>query len=166
MPDMTRVEQNSWQEALFDRALLRRTALVAPGANPEVLGYQSFVKILYKVLAMFFWPLAPIVLLVVVVTAMSSTRYAHESTLIAFFISVMMIDLISRLSFYSIVDWILWGILFRYLLGASVLSVLIVTTLLSAWAAPAIGVALRPRMTKLPGQWFWAEIGERPDRRA
>jgi hypothetical protein len=151
MPDTTRVEQNSWQEALFDRALLRRTALVAPGANPEVLGYQSFVKILYKALAMFFWPLAPIVLLVVVATAMSSTRYAPASSLTAFFISVMMIDLISRLSFYSTVDWILWGILFRYILGASVLSVVIVTTLLSAWAAPAIGVALRPRMTKLPG---------------
>jgi hypothetical protein len=166
LPDTTRVAQNSWQEALFDRALLRRTALVATGANPEVFGYNSFVRILYTVLATIFWPSVPIVLPAVAIIAIHPARNAVASNVIVFFISLTLIDVLCRISFYSIVDWILWEIPFRYILGPSVLTVVIVTTLLSAWAAPALGIALRSRMTKLPGLWSWAEIGERPNPRA
>jgi hypothetical protein len=166
MPDTTRVAQNSWQEALFDQALLRRTALVAAGANPEVFGYHSFVRGLYTVLATLFWPSVPIVLAAIAIIAIHPARNAVASKLIVFFISFMLIDVLCRISFYSIVDWILWEIPFRYILGPSVLTVVIVTTLLSAWAAPALGIALRSRMTKLPVLWSWAEIGERPNPRA
>src|SRR6516225_6924643 len=48
IPSSTRVAQNPWRAELFDRALLRRTALVAAGENPEVFGYQAFIRILYR----------------------------------------------------------------------------------------------------------------------
>ena len=44
IPGSTHVAQDSWKAELFDRALLRRTALVASGENPEVFGYQSFKR--------------------------------------------------------------------------------------------------------------------------
>jgi hypothetical protein len=160
IPASTRVAQNSWQEALFDRALLRRTALVATGGNPEVVGYQSFVRVLYTVLATFFWPSVPIVLLAVAIITIHPRRNAVASNPTVFLISVMVIDVLCRISFYSIVDWILWEIPYRYILGPSVLTVVIVTTVLTAWLAPAVGIALRLRMTKLPGVRSWGEGGE------
>ena len=44
IPGSTHVAQDSWKAELFDRALLRRTALVATGENPEVFGYKPFIR--------------------------------------------------------------------------------------------------------------------------
>jgi hypothetical protein len=117
------------------RGLLRRTPLVATGENPEVVGYQPFFRILYVALAAFFWPSVPMVFLVVAATVIHSPRTATKSGLIAFALSVMIIDVFCRISFYSIVDWILWDSPARYILGARVLTVVIVSTLLTMWLA-------------------------------
>ncbi len=153
IPDSTRVAQNSYQEELFNRALLRRTALAATSENPEAFGYRSFVWILYTILAVLFWPSVPIVFLVMAAIVIRSPRNTTETKLTAFALSVMVIDVLCRISFYSIVDWILWDLDPRYVLGPSVLTVVIVSTLLTVWLAPAVGGALRPRLMKLPALW-------------
>jgi hypothetical protein len=165
-PGSTHVLQNSYQSELFDRALLRRTALVAAGDNPEVFGYQSFIKILYRTVAALFWPLVPIFLVAVAAIAVRSPRVTIGNGLVAFALSVMMIDVLCRVSFYSLVDWILWELDPRYLLGARVLSVVVVATLLTVWLLPAAGSALRPWLTKLTGLPASAEnIGHPPPHR-
>ena len=157
IPNSTRVAQSSWQPELFDQALLRRTALVATGENPEVTGYQSFIRILYKVLALLFWPAVLMTLVVIAAHTMHSPKIATRSKLIAFALSFMIIDVLCRISFYSVVDWILWDIQLRYILGASVLTVVIVATLVTVWLAPAAAGALGPRLMKLPSLPAWAE---------
>jgi hypothetical protein len=156
IPDSTRVAQSSWQEQIFDRALLRRTALVATGENPEIFGYNPFVKILYVVLAAIFWPL-------IIVTVAVTIRFPRVATnsLIAFAVAVTLIDVLCRISFYSIVDWIVWDVPPRYLLGANVLTVVIISMLL-VLLTPAAVRAFRPRLVKLPGFSHWAQIGEYP----
>jgi hypothetical protein len=162
IPGSTWVAQSSYQEELFNRALLRRAALAATGENPEVFGYQSFIRILYTVLAALFWPSVLVVVLAVAAIIRRSSKTATKSSLIAFALSIMIVDVLCRISFYSIVDWILWEIPARYILGASVLTAVIVSTLLTEWLAPTIGVALRPKLLKLP--WFssWAENDGHP----
>jgi hypothetical protein len=157
IPSSTRAPQNSYQAGLFDQALLRRTALVATGENPEVFGYQLFIRIMYVVLAALFWPSLPVVVLAVAVIVRRSSETATRSSLVAFALSVMIVDVLCRVSFYSIVDWILWEIPDRYILGASVLTAIIVSTLLTESLAPIIGVALRPWLMKFPGLPAWAE---------
>ena len=112
IPCSTRVAQNSWREELFDRALLRRTALVAAGENPEVFGYQSFIKIIYTVLwrrfsgrrsQYFSSPGGHC-------SAFPRALIEPNASFIAFALSVMMIDVLCRLSFYSFVNWILWDL--------------------------------------------------------
>ena len=147
IPGSTRVSQNSYQAELFDRALLRRTALVANGENPEVFGYQSFIKILYRTVATLFWPLVPVFLVASAIIAVRSPRVTIKTRLIAFALSVMVIDVLCRVSFYSIVDWILWELPPRYMLGTNVLTVVFVLTLLTVCLAPALG----PWLMKLPG---------------
>ena len=146
IPGSTRVAQGSGREELFNRGLLRRTALLATGENPEVVGYRSFIKIPYTVLAALFWPSVPIVSLVAAAIVIRHRRTAIKSSLIAFVLSVMIIDVVCRISFYSIVDWILWDLPPRYILGASVLTVVTVSTLLTVWLAPAVGGTLRVRL--------------------
>jgi hypothetical protein len=162
IPGSTRVAQNSWQAELFDRALLRRTALVATGENPEVFGYQSFIKILYRVVAALFWPLVPIFLVAVAAIAMRSPRVTIRTRLIAFALSLMVIDVLCRVSFYSLVDWILWELPPRYMLGANVLSVIIVSTLLTLWLAPAAARMLRPKLVRFPGFLFGPKVASIP----
>ncbi len=153
IPGSTHVAQSSWKEELFDRALLRRTALTAAGENPEVFGYRLFIRFLYRNLAALFWPSVPIFLLVVAAIVVRSQRTTTKTRLIAFALSVLVIDVLCRISFYSIVDWIIWELPSRYILGANVLTVVIVSTLLTVWLAPAVGGALRPRLMKLPALW-------------
>ncbi len=157
IPDSTRVAQSSWQAELFDRALLRRTALVATGENPEIFGYKSFVRPLYRVLAALFWPSVPILLFIVAAVVIRSKITTTNTRLVAFALCLLVIDLLCRISFYSIVDWILWELPPRYLLGPNVLAVVTVATLLTVWLAPAVGAALRPWLMKLPGPPAWAE---------
>jgi hypothetical protein len=166
IPGSTRVAQNSWKAELFDRALLRRTALVAAGENPEVPGYKPFIKALYRAVAALFWPLIPIFLLAVATIVIRSPTTTTKTRLIAFALSVMVIDVLCRVSFYSIVDWILWELPPRYILGVNVLTVVIPATLLTVWLAPAVGAVLGPRLMKLPGPWPWAENAGYPNRRA
>jgi hypothetical protein len=147
IPGSTRVSLNSYQAELFDRALLRRTALVATGENPEGFGYQSFIKILYRTVAAIFWPLVPVFLVASATIAVRSPSVTIKARLIAFALSVMVIDVLCRVSFYSVVDWILWELPPRYMLGANVLTVVFVLTSLTMWLAPALG----PRPMKLPG---------------
>jgi hypothetical protein len=154
IPDSTRVAQSSWKEELFDRALLRRTALVARGENAEVVGYKSFVRMLYTVIAALFWPMVPIFLLVVAAIGVRSLRITTKTKLIAFALSVAVIDVLCRISFYSIVDWILWELPPRYIVGASVLTVVIVSMFLTVWLAPAVAGALRPRLMRLADLWY------------
>ena len=134
-----RVAQGSGREELFNRGLLRRTTLLATGENPEVVGYRSFVRIPYTVLAALFWPSVPMVFLVAAAIVIRYRRTGTKSRLIAFVLSVMIIDVVCRISFYSVVDWILWDLPPRYILGASVLTVVTVSTLLTVWLAPAVG---------------------------
>ena len=94
IPGSTRVAQSSWQKELFDRGLLRRTALVATGENPEVVGYQHFIRILYMVTTALFWPSVPIVVLVMAAIVMRSQRTAAKPRLIAFTLSVMLFDVL------------------------------------------------------------------------
>jgi hypothetical protein len=139
IPDSTRVAQGSGREELFNRGLLRRTTLLATGENPEVVGYRSFIRIPYTVLAALFWPSVPMVFLVAAAIVIRYRRTGTKSRLIAFVLSVMIIDVVCRISFYSVVDWILWDLPPRYILGASVLTVVTVSTLLTVWLAPAVG---------------------------
>ena len=157
IPGSTWVAQSSYQEELFNRALLRRAALAATGENPEVFGYQSFIRILYMVLAALFWPSLLVVFLSAAAIVGRSSKAATKSNLVAFALSIMIVDVICRISFYSIADWILWEIPARYILGASVLTAVIVSMLLTELLAPTIGVALRPWLMKLPGLPAWAE---------
>lgn len=151
IPSSTRVAQGSGREELFNRALLRRTALLAAGENPEVVGYQSFIRIAYTVLAALFWPSVPMIFLVAAAIVIRFRRTATRSDLIVFVLSVMIVDVFCRIAFYSIVDWILWDIPPRYILGASVLTVVTVSTLLTVWLAPAVGGTLRPKLLRLLG---------------
>ncbi len=139
-----------------------RTALVATGENPEVFGYQSFIKILYRVVAALFWPLVPIFLVAVAAIAMRSPRVTIRTRLIAFALSLMVIDVLCRVSFYSLVDWILWELPPRYMLGANVLSVIIVSTLLTLWLAPAAGRMLGPKLVRFPGFLFGPKVASIP----
>jgi len=157
IPDSTRVTQGSWPPELFDQALLRRTALAAAGENPEVTGYRSFIRILYKFLALLFWPAVLMSVLVSAAHLIQRPRITTTSDLIAFALFFMIIDVLCRISFYSIVDWILWDIPFRYILGVRVLTVVIVATLMTTWLAPAAVGALRPILVKLPSLPAWAE---------
>jgi hypothetical protein len=141
IPSSTRVSQNYCCEELFNRGLLRRSALVAKGENSEVVGYKSFIRILYAILAALFWPSVPVFLAVAVIVIRSPIT-AMKSGLITFAIFVMIIDVLCRISFYSIVDWIMWDVEPRYVLGPSVLTVLIVSTLLTMWLVPAVGSLL------------------------
>ena len=75
----------------------------------------------------------------------------------------MIIDVLCRVSFYSVVNWILWDIPPRYVLGASVLSVVVVATLLTVWLAPAAGSALRPVLLRLPRRSRWTQKGDYSD---
>lgn len=161
-PETTRVAQDSFHEELFNRALLRRAALAATGENPEVFGYLPFGRILYTVLAALFWPSLLAVFLFVAAIVMRSRSIAAKSSLIAFAISVTTIDVLCRISFYSMVDWILWEIPPRYILGASVLTVVTVSMLLAAWLPPVVGHVLGPKLTRFPGLWFWSKNGEYP----
>lgn len=147
-----------WKAELFDRALLRRTALVASGENPEVFDYKPVIRTLYTVLAALFWPSVPIFLVVVAAIVMRFPRTTTKTRLIAFALSVLVIDVLCRISFYSIVDWILWELPPRYILGANVLTVVIVSTLLTVWLPPAIGSALGPKLTRLPALRFWPKM--------
>lgn len=165
IPGSTRVAQSSWQEEPFDRALLRRTYLAATGENPEVFGYRS-LKSLYRFLATLFWPSVLAVFLAVAAIVIRSSRITTKTRLVVFTMSILTIDVLCRISFYSIVDWILWRLDSRYILGASVLSVVIVSILLTVWVAPIVGMAFRPWVTKLPRFWSWAQIGEYPNHRA
>ena len=85
-------------------------------------------------------------------------RTATKTRLIAFALSVLVIDVLCRISFYSIVDWILWELPPRYILGANVLTVVIVSTLLTVWLPPAIGSALGSKLTRLPALRFWPKM--------
>lgn len=158
IPGSTHVAQDSWKAELFDRALLRRTALVASGENPEVFDYKPVIRTLYTVLAALFWPSVPIFLVVVAAIVMRFPRTTTKTRLIAFALSVLVIDVLCRISFYSIVDWILWELPPRYILGANVLTVVIVSTLLTVWLPPAIGSALGPKLTRLPALRFWPKM--------
>jgi hypothetical protein len=155
IPESTRLAQSSWQQELFDQALLRRTALAATGENPEVAGYQSFIRILYKVLALLFWPAVLLSGLVVAAYIVRSPKITTRSNLIAFALSFMIIDVLCRISFYSVVDWILWDIQLRYMLGASVLTTVIVATLVTVWLVPAAGSALRPALMRASAPLAW-----------
>ena len=148
IPDTTRVAQSSWYKEHFDRGLLRRTALVAAGENPEVAGYHPFIRITYAALAALFWPSVPLVFLAVAATVIRSPRIAAKTALIAFALSVMIIDVFCRISFYSIVDWMLWQAYGRFMIGARVLTVLIVSTLFTMWLAYAIEGMLRSKSMK------------------
>jgi hypothetical protein len=143
-----RVARSSWYKEHFDRGLLRRTALVAAGANPEVVGYHPFISTTYAALAALFWPSVPLVFLVVAATAIRSASTTAKTALIAFALSVMIIDVFCRISFYSIVDWILWHTADRYIIGARVLTVLIVSTFWTMWLAPAVGGMLKSKSMK------------------
>lgn len=166
IPRSTRVAQNSWRAELFDRGLLRRAPLVAADENPEVPGYQPFIKALYTALATLFWLLVPAVFLVVAAIAMRSSRTTTKFLFIAFLLSVLIIDVLCRVSFYTFVGWIMWDFDPRYILGASVLTIVIVSTLLAVWLPAAVRAALQPKLMKLPGLWSRAENGWHPDGRA
>jgi hypothetical protein len=157
IPSSTRVAQNDYNKELFSRALLRRTALVAEDQNPEVFGFQAFIRRLYTVLSSLFWPSVPLVFLILAGVAIRASKTGITITLAAFTLSIMIIDVLCRISFYSVVDWILWDIQLRYILGTSVLTVVIVATLVMVWLVPAAAGALRPRLMKLPGLPAWAE---------
>jgi hypothetical protein len=150
IPGSTRAAQGSGDDELFNRALLRRAALVSVGQNPEVVGYPPFIRPLYRVSAALFWPSVPLAFLVVAAIVIRSPGTGAKSSLPAFFLSIVTIDILFRISFYSIVQWILWDIPPRYVLGASALSVVVVATLLTVWLAPAAGSALRPVLMRLP----------------
>jgi hypothetical protein len=150
IPASTRAAQDSWKGELFDRALLRRAALVATGENPEIFGYRSFVRPLYRSLAALFWPSVPIFLFVLAAVIIRSTVTTTNTRLVAFALSVLVIDVLCRISFYSIVDWILWELPPRYLLGPNVLAVVVVSSLLTVWLAPAAERMLGPKLMKLP----------------
>lgn len=139
IPDSTRAAQGSGDNELFNRALLRRAALVSVGENPEIVGYQRFIRPLYRVLAALFWPSVALACLVVIAIVIRSAGTAAKSRLPAFFLSFMIIDVLCRVSFYSVVNWILWDIPARYVLGASALSIVVVATLMTVWLAPAAG---------------------------
>jgi hypothetical protein len=165
IPGSTRVAQDSWKGELFDRALLRRTALVATGENPEIFGYKSFIRPLYRVLAALFWPSVPISLFMVVAVVIRTTIATTNAKLIAFALSVLVIDVLCRISFYSMVDWILWDLPPRYLLGPNVLSIVIASSLLTVWLAPGVRLTLGPKLARFPALWSWADGGY-PSRRA
>ena len=71
-------------------------------------------------------------------------RTTTKTRLTAFAISVMVIDVLCRVSFYSIVDWILWELPPRYMLGANVLTIVIVSMILTVWLPPAMEVRSVP----------------------
>jgi hypothetical protein len=158
IPSSTRVDQNVWREDLFNDALLRRTALAAASENPELAGYHPFIRTLYASLATLFWPSAPLVVLALAFIALRPSWVAANLGLEAFALSFMTIDVLCRISFYSIVDWIMWDLQPRYVLGASVLMAVIVSTLLTVWLPPAVGHMLGPKLTRHPGLWFWPKI--------
>jgi hypothetical protein len=163
IPESTRITQNSYNEELFNRALLRRAALAAAADNPEVIGYQSFLRPLYRVAAALFWPSVPLAFVVVAAIVIRSPGNAAKSSLPAFFLSIVTIDVLCRISFYSMVQWILWDIPARYVLGASALSIVVVATLLTVWLAPAAGSALKPVLLRLPRRSRRAQKGDYPD---
>lgn len=163
IPDSTRAAQGSGDDELFNRALLRRAALVSVGENPDVDGYQWLIRPLYRVLAALFWPSVALACLVVMAIVIRSAGTAAKSRLPTFFLFFMIIDVLCRVSFYSVVNWILWDIPPRYVLGASVLSVVVVATLLTVWLAPAAGSALRPVLLRLPRRSRWTQKGDYPD---
>jgi hypothetical protein len=165
MPHSTRVAQSSWHEELFDQALLRRTALVARGENPQVFGYKSLIRPLYETLAALFWPSALLVAVAIATFFRKIGKIAAKTDLIAFALSVMLIDVLCRVSFYSLVAWMLWELPPRYVLGPSVLSTIVVATLLTVWLAPAAARALGLRPMRIPGL-AWAENLGHPSRRA
>ena len=162
IPGSTRAAQGYGDDELFNRALLRRAALVSVGENPEVVGYQRFIRPLYRVLAALFWPSVALACLVVIAIVIRSAGTAAKSRLPAFFLSFMIIDVLCRVSFYSVVNWILWDIPARYVLGASALSIVVVATLLTVWLAPAAGSALRPVLMRVPRISRWAQKGDYP----
>jgi len=164
VPGSTEVTQISWEEELFNRALLRRAALVATGQNPEVFAYQSFTRKLYTALSWLFWPSVPLVFLAIASSIIRSR--VTKSNLITFVLSIMVIDVLCRISFYSIVDWILWDIQLRYILGASVLTVVVVSALCTMWLAPTIGAGVRPMLMKLSWLGPKSKIAGTPTRPA
>jgi hypothetical protein len=145
IPDSTRVAQSSLYKELFDLGLLRRTALVAAGENPEIAGYHVFIRITYTTLAALFWPSVPLVFLALAATVICSPRTNAKTVLIAFALSVMIIDVFCRISFYSMVDWMLWRAYGRFMIGARVLTVLVVSTLFTIWLASALEGMLRSK---------------------
>jgi hypothetical protein len=164
IPVSTRVQQNSFNADIFDQALLRRAALMSAGENPEVLGYRSFIRSLYELTSALFWPLVPLAFLIVAIVAWPAGT-AVKLALPAFLLAIVTIDVLCRISFYSVVDWILWDIESRSVLGASALTVVVVAMLFAAWVAPWAAAALRPRLMKLPGLPALAENLGYPSRR-
>jgi hypothetical protein len=162
IPESTHLAQNSYSEGVFNRALLRRAALVAAGQNPEVFGYQSFLRYFYIVLSVLFWPSVPLILVILAAVRTRAGTKPINSAILAFFLSIVIVDILCRVLFYSTVDWILWEIPSRYVLGANVLSVVAVSTFLVVWLVPAAGGALGPRLPRFPGLSYLAPLGGLP----
>ncbi len=137
---------------------------MSAGENPEVLGYRSFIRSLYELTSALFWPLVPLAFLIVAIVAWPAGT-AVKLALPAFLLAIVTIDVLCRISFYSVVDWILWDIESRSILGASALTVVVVAMLFAAWVAPWAAAALRPRLMKLPGLPALAENLGYPSRR-
>ena len=152
IPRLDRVAQNSWKAELFDRALLRRTALVAAGENPEVAGYQPFIKPLYRAVAALFWPLVPLFLVLVATIVIRSPSNHDQNEAHRLCLSlVMVIDVLCRVSFYSIVHWILWDLPPRYMLGVNALTVVIVCDAFDSLAGARSRTACSdPGLMRLP----------------
>jgi hypothetical protein len=142
IPGSTRVDYTSWDrlgpaiDALFDRGLLRRSALVAKGANPEVPLYLGVIEPSYRVLT---WLIVPLTAIAIGAAAAAPLRrrviLGPADRVVLLFLILILLESAARICFYSVVDWIGWKIPPRYIVGARVLPVVGVSIVLGAWSA-------------------------------
>lgn len=104
----------------FDKALLRRSYLAQNSENTELAAYNYFLSPMYAIVSQA-GLIATGVILLVALGLLFTGRMAVGDQLIFFAMALVSFDIAARIGYYTIVDWIGWGISGRYVLPSQVL---------------------------------------------